>query len=85
MSVPDNVWLVFTAEDGSRESCSTYYSFVVEAASKNEAIRKVRLLDATEQELAEEDEEEDADATDTGTDYERGNGGYTAERHEVIR
>lgn len=86
VSDPD-VWLVFHADDGSPEGCSTYYSWIVEASTKREAIRKVRLLRRTPAEIAAEDADELTyrQADDPGIYYELGDGGYTAEPHKIIR
>ncbi len=76
---------MFYAEDGSREGCNTYHSFIASAPTKKEAILKVRLTNRTLAEIADEDADEDADATNEGTDYERGDGGLTAVQHDIIR
>lgn len=34
-------WLVFFADNGSREDCSVYYSWLVRAASAEQAIARV--------------------------------------------
>lgn len=33
-------WLVFVSDDSHREGCSVFYSWLVKAASKREAIEK---------------------------------------------
>lgn len=38
----DKYFLVFYADNGGREDCSVYYSFLTKAASKTAAIEKVR-------------------------------------------
>lgn len=47
-----NFYLVFYDDDGSREACSVFYSWLVQAKSMEEAINKVARLQEDEDHLS---------------------------------